>query len=96
MKKCDRPRAPKEIGAVRDEDIDFGAIPELSEDFRKDAKAVGQDKRKRAALHRDLPFPERKPNAETLEAMRQVVTGVGLIECDGVQGMIAECERDDE
>ena len=96
MKKRDRPLAPKEIGAVRDEDVDFGVIPELSEDFSKNAKAVGPDKRKRAVLHRDLPFPERKPNAETLEAMCQVATGEGLIECDGVQGMIAECERDDE
>ena len=96
MKKRDRPLAPKEIGVVRDEDVDFGAIPELSEDFRKNAKAVGPDKKKRAVLLRDLPFPERKPNAETLEAMRQVATGEGLIECDGVQGMIAECERDDE
>ena len=96
MKRRDRSLAPKEIGAVRDEDIDFIAILELSEDFRKNAKVVEPDKKKRAVLHRDLPFPERKPNAETLEAMRQVATGEGLIECDGVQGMIAECECDDE
>lgn len=96
MRRSDRPLAPKEIGAVKDEDIDFVAILELSEDFSKNAEAVEPDKRKRAVLHRDLPFPERKPNAETLEAMRQIATGEGLIECDGVQGMIAECERDDE
>lgn len=96
MKKRDRPFAPKGIGAVRDEDIDFSVIPELSEGFSKNAGVVGLDRKKRAVLHRDLPFPERKPNAETLEAMRQIATGEGLIECDGVRGMIAECERDDE
>lgn len=81
---------------VKDEDVDFSAILELSEESRKNAEVVEQDKEERAVLHRDLPFPERKPNAETLEAMRQIATGKGLIECDGVQGMIAECERDDE
>ena len=96
MKRRDRSPVAKEIGAVRDEDIDLSAILALSEDFSKNAKAVGPDKKKRAVLHRSLPFPERKPNAETLEAMRQIATGEGLIECDGVQGMIAECERDDE
>ena len=96
MKKRDRPLAPKEIGVVRDEDIDLSVILELSEDFRRHAEVVEPGEKQRAALPRDLPFPERKPNAETLEAMRQIATGEGLIECDGVQGMIAECERDDE
>ena len=96
MKRYDRSFTPKEIGAVRDEDIDFIAILELSEDFRRNAEVVELDEEQQAALCRDLLFPERKPNAETLEAMCQVATGEGLIECDGVQGMIAECERDDE
>lgn len=96
MKRYDRSFTPKEIGAVRDEDIDFIAILELSEDFRRNAEVVELDEEQQAALCCDLPFPERRPNAETLEAMRQVMTGKGPIECDGVQGMIAECERDDE
>ena len=96
MKRRDRSSAPKEIGAAKDEDIDFSAILELSEDFWKNAEVVEPGNKERVGLHRDLPLSERKPNAETLEAMRQVVTGKGLIECDGVQGMIAECERDDE
>ena len=50
---------------------------------------------RQVSMRRDLPFPARKPNAETREAMRQILTGEGLIECDGVKGMIAECERDD-
>ena len=50
---------------------------------------------RQVSLRRDFPFPVRKPNAETRAAMREVLTGEGLIECDGVKGMIAECERDD-
>ena len=96
MKRYDRSLTPKEIGAVKDEDLDFSVILELSEDFRKNAEVVELGENGRAVLHRDLPCAERKPNAETLEAMRQIATGKGLIKCDGVQGMIAECERDDE
>ena len=50
---------------------------------------------RQVSMRRDFPFPVRKPNAETRVAMREVLTGEGLIECDGVKGMIAECERDD-
>ena len=96
MKRYDRLLMSKEIGAVKDEDLDFSAILELSEDFRKSAEVAEPGEKGRAVLHRDLPCVERKPNAETLEAMRQIATGKGLIECDGVEGMIAECERDDE
>lgn len=92
MKRYDRPLTPKEIGEVKDEDIDFSDIPELGEDSRKNAEVVEPDKKEQAALCRDLPFPARKPNAETREAMRQIATGKGLIECDGVQGMIAACD----
>ena len=44
------------------------------------------------SLRRELPFPARKPNAGTRAAMREILTGVGLIECDGVRGMVAECD----
>ena len=48
---------------------------------------------RQVSLRRDLPFPVRRPNAETRAAMREVLTGEGLTECDGVKGMIAECEE---
>ena len=92
MKRYDKPLTLEEIGEVKDEDIDFSDIPELDEDFWENAEAVGSDPAKQDALCRDLPFPERKPNAETREAMRQIATGDGLIQCDGVKGMIAECD----
>ena len=92
MKRYDKPLTLKEIGEVKDEDIDFSDIPELDEDFWKNAEVVEPDHAKQAASRRDLPLPVRKPNAETLEAMRQIATGEGLIECDGVEGMIAECD----
>ena len=92
MKRYDKPLTLKEIGEVKDEDIDFSDIPELDEDFWKNAEVVKPGHAKRAAARRGLPFPARKPNAETLEAMRQIATRKGLIECDGVKGMIAECD----
>ena len=92
MKRYDKPLTLKEIGEVKDEDIDFSDIPELGEDFWKNAEVVGPDHAEQVASRRDLPFPERKPNAETREAMRQIATGEGLIQCDGVKGMIAECD----
>ena len=92
MKRYDKPLTLEEIGEVKDEDIDFSDIPELGEDFWKNAEVVEPDHAERTAACRDLPFPARKPNAETCAAMREILTGEGLIECDGVKGMIAECD----
>ena len=92
MKRYDKPLTLEEIGEVKDEDIDFSDIPELGEDFWQNAEVVEPDHAEQTAPRSDLPFPARKPNAETLEAMRQIATGEGLIECDGVKGMIAECD----
>ena len=89
----DLPLTLEEIGEIKGEDIDFSDIPELGEDFWKNAEVVELDHpAKQDALRRGLSFPERMPNAETREAMRQIATGDGLIRCDGVKGMIAECD----
>ncbi|MDE2795547.1 MAG: hypothetical protein OXL34_12065 [Gemmatimonadota bacterium] len=41
--RYDSPLAPEQIGAVKDEDIDFSDIPELDEDFWKRAELVQPD-----------------------------------------------------
>ena len=38
-------------------------------------------------LHRGLPFAARIPNAETIEALRQVRTGKGLTEYDDLDAL---------
>ncbi len=43
MSRCDRPLAPAEIAAVKDEDIDFGDVPELDEVFWRQAEFVEPD-----------------------------------------------------
>lgn len=43
MSRCDRPLAPAEIAAVKDEDIDFGDVPELDEAFWRQAEFVEPD-----------------------------------------------------
>ena len=40
MKRHDKPLTLKEIGEVKDEDIDFSDIPELGDEFWKNAKVV--------------------------------------------------------
>ena len=42
--RYDSPLAPERIAAVKDEDIDFGDIPELDEDFWKRAELVEPDR----------------------------------------------------
>ena len=43
MSGYDRPLAPAEIAAVKDEDIDFGDVPELDEAFWRQAEFVEPD-----------------------------------------------------
>ena len=43
MSGYDRPLAPAEIAAVKDEDIDFGDVPELDEAFWRQAELVEPD-----------------------------------------------------
>ncbi len=50
MKRHDRPLTPKEIGEVRDEDIDFSDIPELDDEFWKNAKVVEPDRTEQVTL----------------------------------------------
>ena len=50
MKRYDRPLTLKEIGEVKDEDIDFSDIPELDDDFWKNAEVVEPDRTEQVTL----------------------------------------------
>ena len=50
MKRHDRPLTPKEVGEVKDEDIDFSDIPELGDEFWKNAKVVEPDRTEQVTL----------------------------------------------
>ena len=50
MKRHDRPLTPKEVGEVKDEDIDFSDIPELGAEFWKNAKVVEPDRTEQVTL----------------------------------------------
>ena len=43
MKKYDRPLTPKQIAATRDEEIDFSDIPEMDDNFWRNAQLVELD-----------------------------------------------------
>ena len=43
MKKYDRPLTPKQIAATRDEEIDFSDIPEMDDNFWRNAQLVEPD-----------------------------------------------------
>ena len=44
MTEYDRPLTPQQIGAVKDENIDFSDIPELDEQFWSNASLVEPDR----------------------------------------------------
>ena len=44
MTGYDKPLTPQQIGTVKDEDIDFGDIPELDEAFWRAAQLVAPDR----------------------------------------------------
>ena len=48
--RYDRPLTLKEIGEVKDEDIDFSDIPELDDDFWKNAEVVEPDRTEQVTL----------------------------------------------
>ena len=50
MKRHDKPLTLKEIGEVKDEDIDFSDIPELGDEFWKNAKVVEPDRTEQVTL----------------------------------------------
>ena len=43
MSEYDRPLTPEQIAATKDENIDFGEIPELDETFWREAQLVEPD-----------------------------------------------------
>ena len=50
MGKHDKLLTPGQIAAVRDQDIDFSDIPELDEDFWRNAELVEPDRTEQATL----------------------------------------------
>lgn len=50
MKRHDKPLTLKEIGEVKDEDIDFSDIPELGDEFWKNSKVVEPDRTEQVTL----------------------------------------------
>ena len=43
MRKYDKPLTPRQIAAVKDRDIDLSDIPELDDDFWRNARLVEPD-----------------------------------------------------
>ena len=43
MRRFDKPLAPEQIAAAKDEDIDFSDIPELDEAFWREAELIEPD-----------------------------------------------------
>lgn len=50
MTTYDRALTPKQIGEVKDKDIDFGDIPELDDDFWRNAELVEPDRTEQVTL----------------------------------------------
>ena len=50
MRKHDKPLTPGQIAAVRDQDINFSDIPELDEDFWRNAELVEPDRTEQVTL----------------------------------------------
>ena len=50
MKKHDKPLTPRQIAAVKDHDIDFSDIPELDDDFWRNAELVEPDRTEQITL----------------------------------------------
>ena len=57
MSKHDKPLTPRQIAAARDQDIDFSDIPELDDDFWRNAELVEPDRTEQVTLRvkRSLP-----------------------------------------
>ena len=50
MRKHDKPLTPRQIAAARDQDIDFSDIPELDDDFWRNAELVEPDRTEQVTL----------------------------------------------
>ena len=50
MSKYDKPLTPEQIAALKDSDIDFSDIPELDEQFWKQAQLVEPDRTEQITL----------------------------------------------
>ena len=50
MRKHDKPLTPKQIAAAKDQDIDFSDIPELDDNFWRNAELVEPDRTEQVTL----------------------------------------------
>ena len=50
MRKHDKPLTPRQIAAAKDQDIDFSDIPELDDDFWRNAELVEPDRTEQVTL----------------------------------------------
>ena len=50
MRKHDKPLTPRQIATARDQDIDFSDIPELDDDFWRNAELVEPDRTEQVTL----------------------------------------------
>ena len=50
MRKHDKPLTPRQIAAAKDQDIDFSDIPELNDDFWRNAELVEPDRTEQVTL----------------------------------------------
>ena len=50
MRKHDKPLTPRQIAAAKDQDIDFSDIPELDDDFWRNAELVEPDRTEQITL----------------------------------------------
>ena len=50
MRKYDKPLTPRQIAAVKDQDIDFSDIPELDDKFWRNAELVEPDRTEQITL----------------------------------------------
>ena len=50
MRKHDKPLTPRQIAAAKDQDIDFSDIPELDDNFWRNAELVEPDRTEQVTL----------------------------------------------
>lgn len=50
MRKHDKPLTPKQIAAAKDQDLDFSEIPELDDNFWRNAELVERDRTEQVTL----------------------------------------------
>ena len=60
MRKHDKPLTPGQIATVRDQDINFSDIPELDDDFWRNAELVEPDRTEQITLRVKRSVPSVK------------------------------------